>query len=386
MQRFVCFAVLLSWSLAVGGWSGSLSGEEITRVWLTHRTNTPSHLVVSWMSSEPGDSVVKFGPAADQLETIRIQGKRTLHHVEIPLVEQDKLYHYQVRTGTQESALATFKGYPTDVLRVAVVADWQGQPDLSALMQDDPHLLLTAGDNISQFWRLCEEGQKDCVEPYARLVDAYPALFRSIPFMPAQGNHDREIRPRGSQPPEEPVYDLEATAARKFFALPDQGWKWSFSVPNFQVQFVALDFHHISDFGTTWQSCQPFDADSAQFRWYRKLLTERQPHLVTLYNERNASIRGQVQGAWHEMFRQGTCCITGFGHYAERAEVDGFPYYNTSLQGRGNQYPDPHSRFLAGADNYLLLTFLQDGALRVEIKSLTGKVLDRQEYQTPVVD
>jgi hypothetical protein len=35
------------------------------------------------------------------------------------------------------SADATFKTFPTDVVRVAVVADWQGKPDLSALAEDD---------------------------------------------------------------------------------------------------------------------------------------------------------------------------------------------------------------------------------------------------------
>jgi hypothetical protein len=41
------------------------------------------------------------------------------------------------RAGDQRSQDATFKGYPTDVLRVAVVADWQGKPNLSAIVKDD---------------------------------------------------------------------------------------------------------------------------------------------------------------------------------------------------------------------------------------------------------
>ena len=36
------------------------------------------------------------------------------------------------------------------------------------------------------------------------------------------------------------VYDIEATAFRKFFALPGDGWKWHFDVPDFRVRFVAL--------------------------------------------------------------------------------------------------------------------------------------------------
>jgi len=82
------------------------------------------------------------------------------------------------------------------------------------------------------------------------------------------------------------------------------------------------------------------------------------------------------------MFRKGTIAITGFGHYAERAEVDGFTYYNTSLSGKGTQYPDPKSAFLKGSDSYILLTLLNNPAkMVVEIKGLDGRALDRKEYQ-----
>ena len=103
--------------------------------------------------------------------------------------------------------------------------------------------------------------------------------------------------------------------------------------------------------------------------------------MVTLYNERNATIRNQASGAWHDLFRRGTCCITGFGYYAERAEVDGFPYYNTSLSGTGDQYPDSHSKFLAGQDNYILLTVERVGTMTVAIKNLKGEALDRRVYK-----
>ena len=202
---------------------------------------------------------------------------------------------------------ATFKAYPTDVLRVAVVADWQGKPNLDAILQDDVHLLLTAGDNIACLHRLCGVGVKDCTKPYGELIDRYPDLFRSTPFMPVLGNHDREIRPRGPKPPAEPVYDIDATAFRKFFELPGDEWKWHFDVPDFGVRFVALDLNHISDMGTTWQTCHPFDKDSAQYQWYEKLMTGPSRRcVVTLYNERNASVRAQVGGSWGKMLRRGT--------------------------------------------------------------------------------
>ncbi len=354
----------------------------ITKIWLSHRTHDPSRIVINWLSDEPGDSVVQFGLTSEYGQTVRVKGNNHLHHVEIPLEAKDAVYHYQVSTGEQRSAGATFKAYPTKVLRVAVAADWQSKPDLSSIIRDDPHVLMTGGDQIESLFRDCGQGRLDCIEPYAALIGTYPELFRSVPFMPVLGNHDRQIRPRGKTPPPEQVYDVEATAFRRFFELPGDEWKWHFDVPDFEVRFIGLDFNHISDFGTSWQTCHAFGEDSEQLRWYEKLMENPSPFVVTLYNERNASIRNQARGRWHELFRRGTACITGFGYYAERAVVDGFPYYNTSLSGRGDRYPDPQSAFLASEDSYILLTFDREaGTMTAQIKSLNGEVLDQQIYR-----
>lgn len=372
--RFLATAFLLL--------SSSSAFAQVERVWLSHRTNDPSKLVVNWMTKEPGESVVRYGRTSSYGHDVRMANNSTIHHVEIPIKELDGVYHYSVSTGSQSSKDATFKAYPTDVLRVAVAADWQGLPNLSAIIKDDVHLLLTAGDNISNTHQLCGAGNNECVKPYAQLIDRYPDLFRSTPFMPVLGNHDKEMRPRGRKPPEEPVYDIAATAFRRFFELPDDEWKWQFDIPNFDIRFVALDLNHTSDFGTTWQACHSFKKGSEQFGWYRKLMADQSRKFVlTLYNERNGSMRAQEQGAWHDMFRKGTIAITGFGYYAERAVVDGFTYYNTSLSGKGNQYPDSKSKFLKGADSYILLTLTKNPAkMKVEIKGLDGAVLDRKVF------
>lgn len=244
------------------------------------------------------------------------------------------------------------------------------------------HLLLTAGDNISNIHTLCGDGNQACFKPYAELIDRYPALFRSTPFMPVLGNHDKQIHPRGNRPPKIPVYDIDATAFRRFFALPGDEWKWHFDISRFGVRFVALDLNHISDMGTSWQACHPFDKESVQFRWYKQLMEgPKPPFVVTIYNERNANVRAQEGGMWGKMLRQGTVAITGFGHFAERPEADGFCYYNTSLYGRGNRYPDAHSKFLKSQNNYVLLTFTKRPlAMIVELKDLDGAVLDRREF------
>jgi len=181
---------------------------QVERVWLTHRSNDPSKIVVNWTTKVPGDSRVRFGLTKDYGQDAHVPGKTALHHVEVPLAKKDSVYHFSVSTGDQSSADATVRSYPTDVLRVAVVANWQGKPKLTGLLKDDPHLLLTAGDNISDLWSKCGVGTKDCTKPYEALIDSYPDLFRSTPFMPALGNHDREIRPRGMKPPAEPVFQV----------------------------------------------------------------------------------------------------------------------------------------------------------------------------------
>ena len=358
------------------------NNSEIERIWLGHRSHDPGRLVVNWMTKEPGDSIVRFGRTADYGHVVRVANETTIHHVEISLEESGGVYHYSVHTGNQSSKDATFKAYPSDEMRIAVAADWQGLPDLSAIKKDDVHLLLTAGDNISNTHQLGGAGNKESVKAYAQLIDRYPELFRSVPFLPVLGNHDKQMRPRGGKPPGQPVYDIDATSFRRFFELPGEEWKWHFDVPGFDVRFAALDLNHISDFGTTWQACHAFQKDSEQFRWYDKLMSDKaRKFVVTLYNERNGSMRAQEQGAWHDMFRKGTIAITGFGYYAERAEVDGFTYYNTSLSGKGNQYPDPKSAFMQGADSYILLTLTKNPAkMVVEIKGLGGTVLDRKVF------
>jgi hypothetical protein len=354
---------------------------QVERVWLTHQSHDPSRIVVNWTTKTPSESVVRFGTTKEYGQEVRMAGTRTLHHVEIPIAEKGTTYHYSVGSEDAFSPDATFKSCPTDELRMAVVANWHSKADLSAIKKDNVHLLMTGGDNISSLWQRCGAGNKDCITPYAELIDAYPDLFRSTPFMPVLGNHDREIRPRGNRPPAEPVYDVDATAFRQFFALPDDEWKWRFDVADFGVRFVALDFNHISDFGTTWQTCHDFGQESEQFQWYEKLMAVPSPgFVVTLYNEKHSTMRGQAMGGWQKLFRHGTACITGFGHFAERAEVDGLLCFNTSLTGTGAKYPDPKSKALFSENNYVLLTFKREPKqMIVELKSLAGNVLDRVE-------
>ena len=356
----------------------AVAASGIQRIWLSFQRVVPTHITVNWETEEPGASEVLFGIDATLGGRISKDEKVSLHHVEIPISDKDAVYHYQVRTDGVASAVYTFKGMPTQELRVAVVGDWGfAQPDLAALIKDDVHMLMTAGDNVSSLHQQGKEGAK----AFSALIDSQPELFRSVPFMPILGNHDREIRSRGPKPPPEAVYDVEAAAYREFFALPGNEWNCTLSFPDFDARFVALDLEHIQDMGTTWQTGHPFDAASEQLAWYRKQMEPAHPgHAITLQNERNATMRGQLKGEWGRLFQLGSAVISGFGYFAERAVVDGFPYYNTALKGNGDRYPDPKSAFFASEYSYVLLTFTPKQPMKIQIKSLAGKVLDEQNY------
>jgi hypothetical protein len=359
----------------------SLQGE-VERVWLTHQSSDPERIVVSWESSAAGPSVVHFGPTPQLGAVMEIAGHRTLHHVEIPATGRHAMIHYTAGDGVVQTPVFSFKTPPEDELRVAVVGDWgfaKGK-DLPALMKDDVHLLVTAGDNVAGLHEKGCEGTK----AFSALIDRHPALFRSTPLLPILGNHDREIRPRGPRPPAEPVYDVAATAYRQFFALPGPEWRWHFDLPDFDLRLIALDLNHLTDHGTTWQTCQAWGPESEQYLWYRKLMEEPTPgYVITLMNEKQTTVDSAAKGIWHEAFRRGSALITGFGYFAERAELEGgLPYFNTCLKGDGSPYKDPSSAFFARTDNYLLLTFNKRAdTMKVQFKSLQGEVLDTREIK-----
>ncbi len=142
----------------------------------------------------------------------------------IPLAEKDVVYHYRVKTGSQESAVATFKGYPTKELRIGVVANLRADEkiDLSARRRTTSTCSFPRrhGDAIPEF---CEENQPDCVESHGTLVDTQAELFRSTPFLPTLGNLDRKIRPK-SDGPEKPAYEIPRVGLPCLFALPGKEW------------------------------------------------------------------------------------------------------------------------------------------------------------------
>jgi hypothetical protein len=95
-------------------------------------------------------------------------------------------------------------------------------------------------------------------------------------------------------------------------------------------------------------------------------------------NEKQTTVKALTKDLWHEYFRKGSALITGFGYFGDHAELDGgLPYFNTCLNGEGDVYQDPQSKFFVRTDNYLLLTFERGaGAMTLQMKNLQGAVMD----------
>jgi hypothetical protein len=81
------------------------------------------------------------------------------------------------------------------------------------------------------------------------------------------------------------------------------------------------------------------------------------------------------------MLLRGSLAITGYGYFAERAQVGPVAFYNTSVNGQETPYPDPKSELLRREDSFVLLTFRKSPErLRVQLKNLSGATLDEQHF------
>ena len=86
MSRFHARTIL---ALSAFWFSTGPASAQVERIWLTHRTNDPSKLVVNWTTKMPGESQVRFGPSKDYGQEVHVPGNTTLHHVEIPVAKKD---------------------------------------------------------------------------------------------------------------------------------------------------------------------------------------------------------------------------------------------------------------------------------------------------------
>ena len=117
-------------------------------------------------------------------------------------------WYYRVRTGDHVSSAAALPTLTGDTLRVAIIGNASSPSPVPGLVADVPHLLLTAGDNVPRLHGLKTKGDPSNTAPYRTLIDRHAKLLRTTLFLPALGDHDREILPRGPKRyPDQPMYD-----------------------------------------------------------------------------------------------------------------------------------------------------------------------------------
>lgn len=371
---------LLSLTLALLSTAGFA---KVERIWMTHQSQDNSKMVISWETTHPGDSVIEFGTSSQLGESVKVDGSRTLHHVEIPIPQKDVVYHYRVKSGDQVSEINTFKGYSSKLLRIAVVANIRADAKLNfaAVKKDNPYLLISAGDTAMQY-QFATQADKEATKSHSKAIDTQADVFKSTPLMVSLGNLDRKIRPNGLTM-EEAGYDIEATGYRKFFALPGKEWLWAWDIPDFDLRLISVDMSHTGDFGKPNQACHAFDKDSEQFKWFEETMNgTKAGFVVTLFGETGGTVRRHAEGGWKRVIGKGTLAISGECYHAERTEVDGVTYYNSSVRGNGTFGHDPQAAFSDKAASYQLLTLDREaGTLKSELKALDdGRVLDSKTF------
>ncbi len=381
---------------------------KIEAVWLTYSKNEPKVLTINWAAPDSKTAEVEIMDSPDHqdrkltAQKSGIQaGQFFLYRVDIPCPVSSG-FSYRIKTDQGITASLRFKGFPTDKpVRVGLFGDWgyfTGKSDsLQSLIDQDLHLLVTLGDNVPRLWTESVQGEaaEKNTAPFLDRMRSLPELLTAVPILPILGNHDREIRPRsnrrvltpGQPRPNDCTYDLDAAAFRSFFPLPDDGWKWTFTIPEVRLRLVALDMSHLSDQGTTYQTCHSCDRNSDQFQWFNKIATHAsEDYLITIYNASNKFVRDWDNGCWHHAFLKAnpTFCATGFGYYAEQSEnPQGQIFFNSSLAVNGAKYPDSGSKYLQIEGSFLLLTFNKNLPLKVEFRKISdGSVMKSYSFQS----
>lgn len=352
--------------------NGAVFSQEIDTLWLTFSNETPEKVTVCWLTETAGDSTVCFGE-----ETRTQADSETLHQVEISMPPENGRFTYHVETRTADGVLRsrphTLAGFPTEEFRVIFLGNLHCKKLPPTVAAAKPNLLVSCGDNIPCLHAkgLSKEQAAQNLQPFARLVKNNADLFAETVFMSVPGNHDREIAPRGPRVPgPSQFYDTSAAAFRRFFPLPGERWRWTLAVPRFSLRIIGLDLNHVSDFGTSLETCHSWKKEDEQFAWYQNRVNNAEERiLVTVQNEKCSTVRGLDGGAWTPLIRKNAFFIAGFGNYAERTVLDGTTYFNTSTYGRGDKYPEPKNAFFAGIDNFLLLT-VKDGKAAAQLRNL----------------
>ncbi len=361
----------------------SFSRAEIEAVWISYIDSEAKNIALNWSTSEASKGNVQFfnGKKVIQVEDTGKKGK--LHSVRISTEIIKEHSDYKITDDSGSEFSSKIKLPSGKELRAVFVGNlgFARGVDFSVLVADKPDIVFTCGDNVPA---LHKNGKPlDPNDMFLAAVKKFPReLLSSVPFMTIAGNHDKEIRERGKKYPKQNSYDSTAKAYCEFFNLPDPEWHWHLHFKEYNTTFVGFDLCHVRDFGTTWQACHPYDADSEQFKNFVEILDKYDTGIVLpLINCKKTDLFSKQGKIWRPQFERCEAVIAGFGYFLERAKISktgDSKYYNTSLR-VGDKYPDPCSEFFVAEGGYLLLVIDGKGG-KSFLKNLKGDVLDESSF------
>ncbi len=166
---------------------------------------TPDSITVAWQTDNETTGEVAYG-LTPGMGLTATSPSGTLHHVELTGLQRSKVYHYQVTSGGETPAAATFATAPHDEepFRFVIVGDTRTDTDAHQVVVDQllgsvgaPDLYLNTGD-------LVEDGGDS--SQWQDFFDIERELMAVAPLYPVAGNHD----------------DVENDSLyTQYFALPD---------------------------------------------------------------------------------------------------------------------------------------------------------------------
>ncbi len=230
---------------------------------------TDDGITIRWRTDVATDSVVRYGPAADNLvNTVTVAGSTTEHSVTLSGLGASQHVFYSV--GDSIAPLAGDASYhfytsptpgnPADT-RFWVIGD-SGTANSNARAVRDAFKIWTSSDPADFWLMLGDNAYNDGtdVEYQAAVFDIYPELLRQLPLWSTLGNHDGHSADSGTQSgPYYDIFNLPTAAEVGGLASGTEAY-YSFDYAN--IHFVCLDSYD-SDRGVNGSMLQWLESDLA---------------------------------------------------------------------------------------------------------------------------
>jgi len=156
---------------------------------------TQSGITVMWETSQPGTSVVEYGPTPATLKKVENKTAVAIHEVPITGLEAEQRFVYRVSTTVEDGSTLTSPVYqfmtavkPDSAFSFAVIGDTQKNPKVTAkiaklMYERRPHFVMHCGDVV--------DNGPDKAEWVHELFGPCAELFARCAVFPTIGNHEK---------------------------------------------------------------------------------------------------------------------------------------------------------------------------------------------------